>query len=195
MIWGYPYFWKHPYGEKEEQEMNSGRWSFSELYFWDLCFGWGCFDPGLFLGSVLKKFSENSQLLWPEPCKLLPSLELAAKTPENGWLEYFFSCPFGALGLFSGANLLLVSGFGYIWTFQKEMSKTRDAIKVGFLHKLPTNDPFPFEKKHFFIQASTATIWAFKLWSIWIWRPTHVESNEHMSISLRKNNDFGGLEV
>ena len=34
--------------------------------------------------------------------RLLPSLKLTAKTPENGWLEY--DCSLLGFGLFSGAN-------------------------------------------------------------------------------------------
>ena len=40
----------------------------------------------------------------------LPETNIFA--PENGWLEYDRSFPFGALGLFSGVNSLLVSGIG-----------------------------------------------------------------------------------
>ena len=38
-------------------------------------------------------------------------------TPENGWLEYFLVSFWGRLGIFSGANLLLVSGRVILTTY------------------------------------------------------------------------------
>ena len=64
----------------------------------------------------------SALVLWPSNC----SLELTKKSnppwneqfvPENGWLEYLFPFLLGP-GLFSGANLLLVSGSVSCWGFE-----------------------------------------------------------------------------